>query len=82
MTAHPYPKKVVEAVQKQMDWAGATAEVALSALWEVDQPSTISADEARLIWFKAVDAHNGDTESMHELRMLLAKHAPDWGDAR
>lgn len=54
----------------------------LTALWQVDQPSTISADEARLIWFKAVDAHTGDTESMHDLRMLLAKHAPDWGGAR
>lgn len=56
------------------------ADEILTALWQVDQPSTISADEARLIWFKAVDAHTGDTESMHELRALLAKHAPDWGD--
>jgi len=93
MTAHPYPPHVAEAVTETvfeyydrsdgLDVAASnTANVALTALWKADQPSTISADEARLIWFKAVDARNGDTESMHELRMLLAKHAPDWGNQR
>lgn len=82
MTAHPYPQKVVDAVQKQMDWAGATAEVALQALWEADLPSTISVSEVREIWGHAVQAYNGDPEGMHSLRTLLAAHAPEWGNQR
>lgn len=51
MTNHPYPEHVVEAVQKQMDWAGSTAQVALQALWDasrVDTPDELDklADEA------------------------------------
>ena len=43
-------------------------------------PSTISADEARTIWNHAVKAHKGDAGAMNILRVLLVKHAPDWGE--
>lgn len=56
------------------------AEGALSALWEVDSPTRVSATEASTIWEHAVAARNGNVEAMHTLRATLAAHAPDWGD--
>ena len=41
MSNHPYPEHVVEAVQKQMDWAGSTAQVALQALWDASRVDTL-----------------------------------------
>jgi hypothetical protein len=73
-----------------MEWADLTdtvrnhqytkANTALTALWEADQPHKLSADEARTIWSHAVNAHRGSTEDMHALRLLLAQHAPEWGN--
>lgn len=47
---------------------------------EADQPSTISVDEARTIWDLAVAAYRDDAGAMNILRVLLVKHAPDWGE--
>lgn len=47
---------------------------------ELPKPSRMSAEEARNIWQLAVAIRHGDIESMHELRKVLAAHAPDWGN--
>lgn len=80
MTAHPYPRKVVDAVQKQMDWAGATAEVALSALWEasrVDDVDQLPDDAVYLndlggIGFVGADRNTHMVDHM--------EHILHWGD--
>ena len=90
MTAnHPYPAHVVKEVAAEIRYsvptlepweAKALAHSALTTLWEADQPSTISADEARTIWGHAVKARKGDAGAMNTLRVLLVKHAPNWGN--
>lgn len=52
----------------------------LEAVWYADDPHKLSADEAREIWRLIVQVRGGDTESMHDLRRILAAHAPDWGN--
>ena len=51
-----------------------------SILDELPKPSRMSAEEAGDIWHLVVAIRGGDIESMHELRKVLAAHAPDWGN--
>ena len=86
---HPYPQHVLHKVAAEIrhsvptleSWeASALAHSVLTTLWNADQPSTISADEARTIWGHVVKARKGDAGAMNDLRVLLVKHAPDWGN--
>ena len=86
---HPYPQHVLHKVAAEIrhsvptleSWeARALAQSVLTTLWNADQPSTISVDEARTIWGHAVKAHRGDAGAMNALRVLLATHAPEWGN--
>lgn len=85
---------VAETIGKQVlvmrEWSDLTAQTreaflkdadqVLDTLWESNQPSTLSADEVRTIWSHALQIRNGDHEGLHGLRLLLVKHAPDWGE--
>lgn len=85
MSDHQYPSHVVEAVAREMIPYGLltgddldAAHRVLNALCKADQPHTLSADEARTIWNQAIAIRRGSLEAMHELRLLLAQHAPEW----
>lgn len=86
---HPYPQHVLHKVAAEIrhsvptleSWeARALAQSVLTTLWNADQPSTLSSDEARTIWDLAVAAYRDDAGAMNILRVLLVKHAPDWGE--
>ena len=81
MTNHPYPEHVVEAVQKQMDWAGATAQVALQALWDASRVDSIEQLESVPDFASLVDGE-GFTYRTYELRnpKVFPVNIIYWGD--
>ena len=89
MSKHPYPQKIVDEIADYLKpytasriEAGSLAHQVLNALWEADQPHTLSANEASTIWSDVVNARHGSVEAMHRLRTRLVEHAPDWGKAQ
>ena len=73
---HPYPQHVLHKVAAEIrhsvptleSWeARALAQSVLTTLWNADQPSTLSADEARTIWDLAVAAYRDAAEQRGNL---------------
>ncbi|NWN89214.1 MAG: hypothetical protein HLX51_11855 [Micrococcaceae bacterium] len=85
MSNHPYPQHVVDAVQKQMDWSGSTAQVALQALWDASRIDSVEdaqklPDGTKLINDKGIFVAEA-VRRYHFYAEEFPAHVIYWGDS-